>query len=98
MEVEFDDGALERLERDSSFDANLSRDLVKAFRKRIQAIRAAIDESDLYKHKSLHFEKLKGKRKGERSIRLNDQYRLTLRLEKDSRKTVVIIQAIEDYH
>lgn len=53
-------------------------------------IRQAVDERDLYALKSLHFEKLKGARNEERSIRLNDQWRLVLKLEGEgSSKTVV---------
>ena len=98
MEVEYDDDDLERLETDSAFNANLSRDLVKAFRKRMQTIRAALDERDFYPLRGLRFEALKGKRVGKYSMRLNDQFRLIMKLEKRARKTVVIICSIEDYH
>ena len=50
--------------------------MVKAFRKRMQFLRAAKTEQDLRNWKALHFEKLKGQRKDERSVRLNDQWRL----------------------
>lgn len=58
---------------------------------------AAKDERDLYALKGLHFEKLKG-RKGERSIRLNQQWRLILSIEKDEEGTYLQIIDIEDYH
>ena len=112
MEVEYDDDDLERLETDPAFNANLSRDLVKAFRKRMQTIRAALDKRDFYPLRGLRFEALKGKRKGEHSshfrapaqlaelmpMRLNDQFRLIMKLEQRSRGTVVLICSIEDYH
>lgn len=44
MEIEYRNEDLDRLETDRDFTAGFSRDLVKAFRKRIQAIRAAVDE------------------------------------------------------
>ena len=47
--------------------------------------------------KSMHFEKLKGSRSHQRSIRLNKQFRLILEIEVEKRKVAVII-AIEDYH
>ena len=80
MDVEFEDAV--RLEVDKSFDAGLDRSIVKAYRKRLQMIRAARDERDFYALKSLHFEKLKGDREGQHSMRLNQQWRLILRLEK----------------
>lgn len=44
MEVEFDDGDLDRLETDARFTAGLSQEIVRAFRKRMQQIRAFKDE------------------------------------------------------
>lgn len=75
-------------------NAKLSRDLVKAFRKRMQTIRAALDERDFYSMRGLRFEPLKGKRAGEYSMRLNDQFRLIVKLEKRSKETIVIICSI----
>ncbi len=99
MEVVFCDSSLDRLEVDAKFDAGLPRAVVKAFRKRMQHIRSAEDERAFYSMKSLHFEKLKGDRKGQHSMKLNDQWRLILRLDKETKKeTVVEILSIEDYH
>ncbi len=64
----------------------------------MQYIRSADDERAFYNMKSLHFEKLKGDRKGQYSMRLNDQWRLILELHKKSKKTVVELVEIEDYH
>lgn len=63
----------------------------------MQWIRAAPDERDFYRMKSLHYEKLKGKRSHQRSMRLNDQYRLILEIEEIKGRTLVVI-SIEDYH
>ena len=63
----------------------------------MSALDAARDERDLYALKGLHFEKLKG-RKGERSVRLNQQWRLILSIEEDSEGTYIQIIDIEDYH
>ena len=101
MDVTFANDDLDRLEVDPHFTANLSQGLVKAFRKKMQAIRSANDERDLYRQRSFNFEELQGKRKGQYSIRLNDQYRLVFKFAHDNpdiqKKTVVII-CIEDYH
>lgn len=66
----------------------------------VSIIAAAQDERDLYVLKSLHFEKLKGQRgkKGERSIRLNKQWRLIITLEQDKDGNYILIIDIEDYH
>lgn len=63
----------------------------------MSAIDAAKDERDLYALKGFHFEKLKG-REGERSLRLNRQWRLIVSLEEDRDGSYVLIIDIEDYH
>jgi proteic killer suppression protein len=73
MDLRFDDDDLERLERDANFTANRGEAIVTAFRRRIQAIRAASNEQDLRAMKSFHFEKLSGNRRHQYSIRLNKQ-------------------------
>jgi toxin HigB-1 len=98
MEVRFDDEKLSRLETDPTFNSGLDQAIVKAFRKRIQVIRAAPDERDFYALKSLHFEKLKGDREGQNSMRLNDQWRLILKFEKTESGKLVVVISISDYH
>ena len=99
MEIRYQDPALERLATDPGYTGKFDVGVIKAFRKRVQAIQAARDERDFYAAKSLHYEKLKGDREGQRSMRLNSQWRLILCLETDPKtgKLVVII-AISDYH
>ena len=97
MEVRFRDGRLDRLETDPKFDGGFSQAVVRAFRKRLQFIRASPDERVLYQMRSLRFEKLKGKRKHQHSMRLNDQWRLILELD-DQAPTKVVVVAVEDYH
>src|SRR5947199_284629 len=69
---------LERMDADADFTGGYSNALVKAFRMRTQQIRAAANETTFYALKSLHFEKLKGKRSHQHSMRLNKQFRLIL--------------------
>ena len=63
-------------------------------------IDAAIDERDLYAQKGLRFEKLQGKRakEGQRSLRLNSQWRLILSVNDDDEGHYLTIIDIEDYH
>lgn len=78
----------------NKFDAGA----VEAFFDIMGVIDAAPDERTLYGLKSLHFEKLKGKRKHERSLRLNKQWRLIVELLKDDEGSYLLIEEIEDYH
>ena len=98
MDLVFRDDDLDRLEADASFDGGHQPAIVIAFRKRMQQIRAAVDERDFYNQKSLRFEKLKGKRAHQYSMRLNDQWRLILEFQGRGRDKVVVVVRIEDYH
>jgi len=98
MNVRFATPALERLETDPKFFDGHSAVIVKMYRKRMNYIRQAPDERDFYAMKSLGFEKLKGDRSHQRSMRLNDQWRLILEFEGDGTSKTVLIVAIEDYH
>ncbi len=99
MDVRFADDRLRRLESDPTFRAKeFGDDVVRSYRKKLQFIRSAADERDLYAMKSLHFEKLLGDRAHQRSIRLNKQWRLILELEAQAGGRMVVVISIEDYH
>jgi proteic killer suppression protein len=98
MQVEFDDPDLDRLEVDAAFDAGFASAVVRGFRKVMQVIRAAPDERDLYRLKGLRFEKLKGKRQHQHSLRINDQWRLIVELRGAGTDKRVGIVEIADYH
>jgi proteic killer suppression protein len=96
--VEFGDDDLDRLETDPTYEAGLPPGIVRAYRMRLQFIRNAPDERDFYSMKSLHFEKLKGSRSHQHSLRLNDQWRLIVELIGKQPNKVVRVVSIEDYH
>ena len=98
FQVRFRSARLERLETDAGFDGGFSREIVKAYRRRMLHIRASPDERVFYALKSLHFEKLKGAREHQYSMRLNDQWRLILEFEGEAPNKTIWIVAIEDYH
>ena len=98
MEVVFNNHDLDELETDSSFTKGYSEGIVKAYRKRLQGIRSAVDERDFYAMKSWHFEKMKGQRQHQHSIKLNDQFRLVLEIQESNRVKRIRIMGIEDYH
>ena len=98
MEVEFADADLDRLEVDPQFTAGFGPAIVRGFRKAMQAIRSAHDERDLYVSRGLGFEKLKGKRSHQCSVRLNKQWRLILELRDGEKLRTARVLGIEDYH
>ncbi len=99
MRFEFEDDDLRRLYEEPGFVLpQLGPDLIKAYRKKVSFLAAAESEVDLRSYKALHFEKLSGGRAGQHSIRLNQQWRLILRIESDAQGRLLIIIEIIDYH
>lgn len=98
MDVRFADERLGRLESDPAFIGGFGQDVVRGFRKVMQVIRAAVDERDFYAMKSLHFEKLRGNRSHQHSMRLNRQWRLVIELERNPSGKAVVVISVEDYH
>ena len=97
MKVEFADESLSLIETDRAGETGLPVGVIKSARRKLTVLRAATDDRSLRTWKSLHYEKLRGDREGQRSIRLNDQYRMVFTLDEDQPPTVTIL-AVEDYH
>lgn len=98
MDVYFGDDDLQDLETNPEAKSRFSKAVVKAYRQLMRIVRDAVDERDLRKLKSLHFEKMKGKRSHQCSLRINDQWRLVIEIEKGNPKNVIRVIKIEDYH
>ena len=98
MDVLFRDATYQLLESDPKFTGGHSAAIVKAYRNRVNFIRQALDERDLYAWRSLRFEKLKGNRSHQYSLRLNDQWRLIVEFDGISPNKKIVIVRIEDYH
>ena len=98
MEVKHTVAVLEQMETESGCNVTFSQEVVRAYQKCMQLIRAAVDERDLYAFKSRRFEKLRGNRVHQHSLRLNGQWRLIVEIERSNPQNVIWIIAIEDYH
>jgi toxin HigB-1 len=97
MEVVFADSTLAMIETANAGAIRLPVAVIKSARRKLTLLRAAVDDRTLRNWKSLHYEKLRGDREGQRSIRLNDQYRMVFLLSETEPLTITIV-AIEDYH
>lgn len=100
MRFQFKKKWIERLYYDDKRPSNLPPGVIEAFFDVMAVIESAADERDLRAVKSLHFEKLKGARgrAGHRSLRLADQFRLIVTLERDDHGRIVHVLDIVDYH
>lgn len=97
MEIRFADATLALIEGAEAGKTKLPVAVIKAARRKLTLLRAAVDDRSLRNWKSLHYEKLKGNREGQRSIRVNDQFRIVFELSESEPLTATIL-AIEDYH
>lgn len=98
MKVVFADPSLALIETEDAGKTRLPVSVIKSARRKLTVLRAAIDDRSLRNWKSLNYEKLKGARDGQRSIRLNDQYRMIFLLDESTDPQTATILAIEDYH
>lgn len=69
---------------------SVSKDIIKQYKKKVQVLLSVESVKDLQEFKSLHFELLKGDKKGLYSIRLNIQYRLIFTVEREDDNELVI--------
>jgi proteic killer suppression protein len=98
MDIEFADEELEQLAGNPVSAGGFPPGIAKAFRKRLWFIAQAVGVNDLYALHGARFEKLKGDRAGQYSMRLNDQWRVILELVgPESEETVRVIEIV-DYH
>lgn len=101
MDVRHDDPELEKAETDPNYNGGLDLKVVRAIRKVLSIIRNIVEnETQLYGRKGLRFEKLKGNRSHQHSLRLNDQWRLIVEIEKrpGPNSNVCVVKGFEDYH
>ena len=99
MRTQFDDDDLRRLHEERGLVLpRLGPEVTRAFRKKVAYLEEAESETDLRNYKALHFEKLRGGRAGQHSIRLNRQWRLILRIESDAEGSLLIVVEVVNHY
>ena len=98
MDVDFEDDDLALIETDEAVKLKFPIAVINSVRRKLTVIRAAPDERTLRNWRSLHYEKLSGDRVGQRSIRINKQWRLVFRIDTKCKPSKVTIIEIIDYH
>ena len=79
MLADFKDENLRRAELELAADCGRGQAITKIFRRRMQSIRAAEDERD-FMRQIFSFREVKGNRDHQRSMKLNDQWRLIIEI------------------
>lgn len=98
MKVRFDNDDTELVETDQAHRLRLPVEVIQAARRKLRLLREAADERDLYALKSLHYEKLQGDLDGQRSIRLNNKWRLILEVDKETDPIEIVIKEISNHY
>jgi proteic killer suppression protein len=98
VRVVFSDKNLEALYAHEKGARRLDPAVFEAFLDAVASVQAAKDTRDFRALKWLHYEKLKGDRGGERSLRLHKGHRLIVREQRDAEGAFIEILAIGDYH
>lgn len=98
MRVEFADDDLEQIFSDEAHKLGLPIGVIKGARLKLLKLEQAPDERTLRNWKALRYKKLSGSREGQRSIRINNQYRIVFELLDDERPPVIRVLEIDDTH
>jgi len=93
MEIKFNDAYLEKLFLNKPVKGKplYSSEVITKFKKKVLLIQQIENTVKLRSFKSLHFEALKGNKKGLYSIRIDKQYRLEFKIDNNSITLVEII-------
>ncbi len=93
MQIRFNDEYLEKIYLNQKVKGKpiYSEQVILQFKKTVLKIKYAENTVELRQQSGLHFEALKGNKKGLYSVRVNQQYRLELRIENDIITLVEII-------
>lgn len=74
------------------------KEIIKQFKKKVQLLTVISKIEQLKQFRGLNFEFLKGDRKGECSIRLNNQYRLVFEQTKEDEISLILINEISKHY
>lgn len=95
VDIEFADSKLALVETEDAHKTKLPVAVIDSMRNKLGFIRGAPDERSLRNWRSLHYEKMEGE---ERSIRLNDQYRLIFRIDTTCSPNKITVLRIWDHN
>lgn len=95
MQVEYWDKDLALVETDRAAETRLPIAVINSMRQKLVVIRAAPDDRTLRNWKSLHYEKMEGE---ERSIRLNDQFRLIFKISSENAASKMTILRVWNHN
>ena len=98
MRIDFGSSGLDAVFTSGAGKIRLPIGVINSLRKKLILLDSAPDERTLRNWKSLHYEKLQGDRSHQRSIRINNQWRLIFQILENQNSPTLLIVSVEDYH
>ena len=101
MEIKFEKDYLRELFYDgvaSDKQHRFQPDIVRRYVRVVNILDSVEKVADLYRYRSLHYEKLQGDKKGTESVRVNDQYRIEFRSSEEEGITICNITELSNHY
>ena len=101
MEIKFEKDYLRELFYDGVANDKQHRfqpDIVRRYVRVVNILDSVEKVVDLYRYRSLHYEKLQGDKKGTESVRVNDQYRIEFRSSEEEGITICNITELSNHY
>lgn len=75
-----------------------SKEIIRKYKERVYLLRSISKPEELRPFRSLHFELLKGDRKGQCSLRLNNQFRLIITFIDEKTVQIIMVNEISKHY
>ncbi len=101
MEITFEKDYLRELFYDGVASDKQHRyqpQIVRKYVRVVNILESVIKPTDLYRFRSLHYEKLVGDKAGYESVRVNDQYRIEFKTTEDGGITICNITELSKHY
>ena len=101
MEIKFEKDYLRELFYDGTASDKKHRyqpDIVRRYVRVINILDSVEKVTDLYRYRSLHYEKLIGDKKDTESVRVNDQYRIEFKSSESEGITICSITELSNHY
>ena len=101
MEISFEKDYLRKLFYDGDSGDKQHRfqpEIVKRYVKVVNILDSVDKPADLYRYRSLHYEKLVGDKAGLESVRVNDKYRLEIKTSAEGIITICSIIELSNHY
>lgn len=101
MDIKFEKNYLRELFYDgvtSDKHHRFQPDIVKRYVRVINILDSVDKTMDLFRYRSLHYEKLVGDKEGLESVRVNDQYRIEFRTSEKEGITICNIEELSNHY